>query len=168
MSGEDGMGEISIQYDSPGIPGHALLTEGVVCTLLLRTSRTCLLGDPGCTQLCTNDDCSLCNIIRSSFDLDHYGTGTGWGRFASTSSYSSHDTVLRQFALFMLGLDADTTRRLLHLSKPVGCHQHKFIALRMSLQIRRLLEEQGICYHVKLQDDATESCSYGKSIRDVF
>ncbi|EIM89674.1 ADP-ribosylation, partial [Stereum hirsutum FP-91666 SS1] len=56
------------------------------------TSRTCLLGDPGCTQLCTNSDCSLCNIIRSSFNLDHYGTGTGWGRFGRghyTSATSS-------------------------------------------------------------------------------
>lgn len=64
---------------------HGSLIAGVVCALLLRTSRTCLLGDPGCTQLCTNSDCSLCNIIRSSFDLDHYGTGTGWGRFVSES-----------------------------------------------------------------------------------
>ncbi|EIM89175.1 ADP-ribosylation [Stereum hirsutum FP-91666 SS1] len=56
------------------------------------TKRACQLGDPGHTKLCTHTSCSLCNIIRNSFDLKHFGERTGWGRFGCglyTSSTSS-------------------------------------------------------------------------------
>ncbi|EIM82320.1 ADP-ribosylation [Stereum hirsutum FP-91666 SS1] len=56
------------------------------------TKRTCFLGDPGHTQLCTDASCSLCNIIRNSYDLSHVGAAHGWGRFGRglyTSSTSS-------------------------------------------------------------------------------
>ncbi|EIM82323.1 uncharacterized protein STEHIDRAFT_160871 [Stereum hirsutum FP-91666 SS1] len=66
------------------------------------TKRACFLGDPGYTQLCSDASCSLCSIIRDSYDLDRIGTAhrwstfkpgsSGWGRFGRglyTSSTSS-------------------------------------------------------------------------------
>ncbi|KAK7458113.1 hypothetical protein VKT23_010021 [Stygiomarasmius scandens] len=65
------------------------------------TRRECLLGDKGQTQFCSSQTCSLCCIVRTSFDLSLFGKKTGWGRFgrgiytSSTSSksndYSSND-----------------------------------------------------------------------------
>lgn len=66
------------------------------------TRRRCTLGDKGCTTFCSDLQCSLCCIIRTSFDLAHFGKKTSWGRFgpgiytSSTSSkandYSSTDS----------------------------------------------------------------------------
>ncbi|CAG7849688.1 SubName: Full=Uncharacterized protein {ECO:0000313/EMBL:CCA74100.1} [Serendipita indica DSM 11827] len=56
------------------------------------TTRACLLGDPGNTQLCSDSTCGLCGIIRTSFDLKFYKGKTGWGRFGCglyTSATSS-------------------------------------------------------------------------------
>lgn len=65
------------------------------------TRRECNLGDRGNNNLCKSPTCSLCCIIRTSFDLSLWGKKTGWGRFgkgiytSSTSSksndYSSND-----------------------------------------------------------------------------
>jgi len=56
------------------------------------TRRVCNLGDNGQTQFCSTPNCSLCSIIRSSFDISLWGKKTGWGRFGKgiyTSSTSS-------------------------------------------------------------------------------
>jgi len=56
------------------------------------TGRQCDLGDKGCTLLCSSQSCSLCCIVRTSYDLNLFGKKTGWGRFGSgiyTSSTSS-------------------------------------------------------------------------------
>jgi hypothetical protein len=44
------------------------------------TKRACLVGDKGNTTLCTSDQCSLCRIIKISFDLRFYQNNTSWGR----------------------------------------------------------------------------------------
>ncbi|KAF8343527.1 hypothetical protein F5887DRAFT_1075647 [Amanita rubescens] len=56
------------------------------------TTRECTLGDKGQTQFCSSPTCSLCCIVKSSFDLSLFGKKTGWGRFGKgiyTSSTSS-------------------------------------------------------------------------------
>jgi len=56
------------------------------------TRRECLVGDAGQTSLCATTSCSLCNILRTSYDLSLFGKKTGWGRFGSgiyTSATSS-------------------------------------------------------------------------------
>lgn len=56
------------------------------------TRRTCNIGDKGSTSFCTDSKCSLCCILKTSFDLRHYKEATGWGRFGAgiyTSSASS-------------------------------------------------------------------------------
>ncbi|KAF5367744.1 hypothetical protein D9758_009884 [Tetrapyrgos nigripes] len=56
------------------------------------TRRECHLGDKGQTQFCSSLTCSLCCIVRTSFDLSLFGKKTGWGRFGRgiyTSSTSS-------------------------------------------------------------------------------
>ncbi|KAJ7614082.1 hypothetical protein FB45DRAFT_981735 [Roridomyces roridus] len=56
------------------------------------TKRECNLGDKGQTQFCGSAKCSLCCIVKSSFDISLWGTKTGWGRFGKgiyTSSTSS-------------------------------------------------------------------------------
>ncbi|KAJ7614089.1 hypothetical protein FB45DRAFT_802621 [Roridomyces roridus] len=56
------------------------------------TKRACNLGDQGQTQLCSWPTCSLCSIIRCSFDIGLFGAKTGWGRFGQgiyTSSVAS-------------------------------------------------------------------------------
>lgn len=47
------------------------------------TRKDCNLGDPSSTQgttLCNAPSCSLCNIIRESFNISQWGKNTGWGR----------------------------------------------------------------------------------------
>ncbi|KAJ3561712.1 hypothetical protein NP233_g10027 [Leucocoprinus birnbaumii] len=56
------------------------------------TRRECHLGDKGHTQLCSSQTCSLCCIVKTSYDLNLFGKKTGWGRFGRgiyTSSTSS-------------------------------------------------------------------------------
>ncbi|KAJ7081840.1 hypothetical protein B0H15DRAFT_952856 [Mycena belliarum] len=56
------------------------------------TRRECHLGDKGQTQFCASTTCSLCCIVKLSFDISLWGTKTGWGRFGKgiyTSSTSS-------------------------------------------------------------------------------
>ncbi|PPQ78504.1 hypothetical protein CVT26_005143 [Gymnopilus dilepis] len=56
------------------------------------TRRICNLGDKGHTQFCSTPSCSLCCIIRTSYDISLWGKKTGWGRFGKgiyTSSTSS-------------------------------------------------------------------------------
>ncbi|KAJ3979262.1 hypothetical protein F5890DRAFT_1589450 [Lentinula detonsa] len=57
------------------------------------TKRECCFGDgKGFMQFCGSQTCSLCCIVRTSFDLGLFGKKTGWGRFGKgiyTSSTSS-------------------------------------------------------------------------------
>jgi len=56
------------------------------------TRRKCTLGDKGCTTFCSDAQCSLCSIVKTSYDLAHFGKKTSWGRFGAgiyTSSTSS-------------------------------------------------------------------------------
>ena len=56
------------------------------------TNRKCNIGDNGRTSLCYSPQCSLCCIIKSSFDMAHSKRKTGWGRFGNgiyTSATSS-------------------------------------------------------------------------------
>jgi len=56
------------------------------------TRRECNLGDQGQTKFCSSPTCSLCCIIRTSYDLKLFGKNTGFGRFGRgiyTSSTSS-------------------------------------------------------------------------------
>ncbi|KAF7336996.1 PARP catalytic domain-containing protein [Mycena venus] len=75
------------------------------------TRRECNLGDKGHTQFCASTKCSLCCIIKSSFDISLWGTKTGWGRFgkgiytSSTSSKSndySHNDCSSSFKAILL------------------------------------------------------------------
>ncbi|KAF7378243.1 PARP catalytic domain-containing protein [Mycena sanguinolenta] len=75
------------------------------------TQRECNLGDRGNTQFCASTKCSLCRIIKSSFDISLCGTNTGWGRFgtgiytSSTSSKSddySHNDCSSSFKAILL------------------------------------------------------------------
>ncbi|KAH8823072.1 hypothetical protein DL96DRAFT_1469450, partial [Flagelloscypha sp. PMI_526] len=75
------------------------------------TKRECRLGDPGCTQFCSSTTCSLCSILQDSFEINQFGSKTGWGRFgwgiysSSTASkandYSSNGTYSPLRALIL-------------------------------------------------------------------
>lgn len=56
------------------------------------TTRTCNIGDKGVTRFCSSPSCSLCCIMKSSFDLSFFAKKTSFGRFGAgiyTSSTSS-------------------------------------------------------------------------------
>jgi hypothetical protein len=58
------------------------------------TLRQCFLGDKNQLKLCKKPQCCLCNIIRSSFDINKFGKR--WGRFgrgiySSATSSKAHD-----------------------------------------------------------------------------
>ncbi|KAI0337036.1 hypothetical protein BDW22DRAFT_1340582, partial [Trametopsis cervina] len=44
------------------------------------TRRECRLGDKSCTAFCSSTSCSLCCIMRTSYDVTLWGKKTGWGR----------------------------------------------------------------------------------------
>ncbi|KAG8797253.1 hypothetical protein FRC17_007803, partial [Serendipita sp. 399] len=101
------------------------------------TTRQCTLGDPGNTQLCSNQSCGLCGIIRTSFDLKFYKGKTGWGRFgcglytsatsSKSESYTTNKTASPYKAMLMAKVivgrgykmtQDDTTRT----TPPAGYH----------------------------------------------
>ena len=56
------------------------------------TRRRCNIGDKGFITPCTDYKCSLCSILKTSFDIKFFKGATGWGRFGVgiyTSSTSS-------------------------------------------------------------------------------
>ncbi|KAI5120710.1 hypothetical protein M0805_007672 [Coniferiporia weirii] len=56
------------------------------------TRRECTLGDQGNTQFCASTTCSLCCIVKTTYDLSFFKKRTSWGRFGCgiyTSSTSS-------------------------------------------------------------------------------
>lgn len=86
------------------------------------TRRKCNIGDPGTTSFCANQGCSLCCIIRTSFDLTFFKKATGWGRFGAgiyTSSTSSKFVPVSSNMLLL-----------------VAC-----LTLELRVQVQRLFEE---------------------------
>lgn len=66
------------------------------------------MGDDGRTSFCYSSQCSLCCIIKTSFDIAHSKKKTGWGRFGNgiyTSSTSSKFVVLSPIVKTVLTLD---------------------------------------------------------------
>ncbi|KAI0695392.1 hypothetical protein BC835DRAFT_1414906 [Cytidiella melzeri] len=64
------------------------------------TRRECKLGDKGHTSFCASNNCSLCCVMRTSFDVSLWGKKTGWGRnpsrfgagiYTSSTSSKSND-----------------------------------------------------------------------------
>jgi len=57
------------------------VTEGITAgnqqLLWHGTARECKVGDPGNETPCTSASCSLCNIIRFSFDTNRFGSKSG-------------------------------------------------------------------------------------------
>ena len=56
------------------------------------TTRKCKIGDEGVTKFCSNPSCSLCCIMKTSFDISFFAKKTSFGRFGAgiyTSSTSS-------------------------------------------------------------------------------
>ena len=77
------------------------------------TIRNCNVGENGRTSLCYSSQCSLCCIIKTSFDVAYSGKNTGWGRFGNgiyTSSASSKFvgfTSSSKFALILVSRSND-------------------------------------------------------------
>ena len=79
------------------------------------TKRKCRLGDPGHTTFCAEAGCSLCRIIKLSFDVKFYKSGTGWGRFGHgiyTSSTSSKfvSPSIKRAIIYVSGVEVLTSR----------------------------------------------------------
>jgi hypothetical protein len=69
------------------------------------TNRNCNVGDSGRTSLCRSPHCSLCRIIKTSFDVAHSKKNTGCGRFGQgiyTSSTSSKLVGYRSLVIIAL------------------------------------------------------------------
>ena len=58
------------------------------------TRRTCNLGDKDKTRLCSSSQCSLCSIIRNSFDVSVCKARTGWSRLISFFYCRKRQTLL--------------------------------------------------------------------------
>jgi hypothetical protein len=54
------------------------------------TRRECNLGDKGNATFCSSSSCSLCCIVKTSFDLSLWGKKTGWGRYEVLSPLSGN------------------------------------------------------------------------------
>ena len=52
------------------------------------TRRECTLGDKGNTSFCNSTTCSLCCILKTSFDLAFFKKKTSWGRLVKPSPCS--------------------------------------------------------------------------------
>jgi hypothetical protein len=92
------------------------------------TRRECSLGDPGITAFCHYSTCSLCSIIRSSFDLNLFGNRKsgkkcGWGRYVQES------TLISPAEINMMFLWQIRTRDLyiFHIIKVGFPHLHRAI-----------------------------------------
>jgi hypothetical protein len=59
------------------------------------TKRACLVGDKGNTTLCTSDQCSLCRIIRGSYDIKYYKNNTSYGRYVNDLTYQNYIQITR-------------------------------------------------------------------------
>ncbi|GBE87733.1 hypothetical protein SCP_1104100 [Sparassis crispa] len=90
--GEKGIYDKFARYKL-GVERRTSLKGGNTCRRWHGTVRACQLGnDDGMHELCRNPACSLCEIIRSSFQLTRVGQRTNFGRFGAgiyTSATSS-------------------------------------------------------------------------------
>lgn len=67
------------------------------------TTRECRLGDSQQTQFCSSSSCSLCCIMKTSYDLNLWGKKTGWGRYVMHSSDRSQTQADRLLLNFRFG-----------------------------------------------------------------
>lgn len=88
------------------------------------TKRKCYLGDPGRTTFCNDMGCSLCCIIKSSFDLKYCKTATGWGRFGHGIYTSSTSSKSNDYAS---NVAINSTWRALLLNKVVVGNGKKLV-----------------------------------------
>jgi len=92
------------------------------------TARECILGDPGQSELCGSTNCSMCGIIRHSYDIDKFGPK--WGRLAQSITsdvYSPTEILLglaRAYTLVPLRPKQTTTRKT---SSPVNGRHYYLI-----------------------------------------
>ncbi|EKM78961.1 hypothetical protein AGABI1DRAFT_41363 [Agaricus bisporus var. burnettii JB137-S8] len=100
------------------------------------TRRECHLGDKGNTQLCASSTCSLCSIVKNSYDLSLFGKKTGWGRFgrgiytSSTSSksndYSQNDCKSNLKAILLNKVVVGKGHKLTHDLTSLTAPPHGF------------------------------------------
>jgi len=76
------------------------------------TLRTCNLGDKDQTQLCSSSQCSLCSIIRNSFDVSVCKANTGWSRWISFFCVASGKPCLLGFECNLGSVGAFTLPQL--------------------------------------------------------
>ena len=81
--------------------------------------RKCFLGDPGNTELCADPGCSLCCIIRTSFDLK-FGGGGRFGTGIYMSSVSSKSVPALPNGLLDVHLTQGFAFRSNEYSKNIG------------------------------------------------
>ena len=68
------------------------------------TRRACNLGDSyNHENLCAQPTCSLCNIIRNSFDLGLANSKNGWGRYVHNLSITLRRATVMTLALHRFG-----------------------------------------------------------------
>lgn len=77
------------------------------------TKRRCNLGDPGITTFCAGARCSLCCVIKSSFDLKFFKASTGWGRFGHGIYVSSTSSKANDYSK-NLGINSEWKALLLN------------------------------------------------------
>jgi hypothetical protein len=73
--------------------------RGNECNTWHGTTRKCKIGDKGTARFCSDPSCSLCCIMKASFDLKFFGKKTKFGRFGVgiyTSETSSKFALVRQ------------------------------------------------------------------------
>ncbi|KAL1666938.1 hypothetical protein GGF50DRAFT_125280 [Schizophyllum commune] len=89
------------------------------------TKRQCRLGDDGQNHLCDMPSCSLCSIIRTSFDLSFFKGRTGWGRFGKGLYTSSTSSKANDYS--MNAGDTPSTCKAILLTKVVVGRGHKML-----------------------------------------
>jgi len=65
------------------------------------TNRNCNIGENGRTSFCYSPQCSLCCVIKASFDIAYSKKKTGWGRFGNGIYTSSTSSKLVEYAPFV-------------------------------------------------------------------
>lgn len=104
-------GRFTTQGLSPG--NQRLLWHG--------TNRNCNIGDGGRTSLCYSSECSLCCIIRTSFDVTHSKKKTGWGRFgngiytsATSSKFVWYAPIITAVLILVVSRSNDYSKNLMY------------------------------------------------------
>lgn len=67
------------------------------------TNRECLLGERDRSRFCISSSCSLCCVIKSSFDIGFVKTNVArWGVILSFSDFSTFSHIIEYISLFLL------------------------------------------------------------------